>query len=310
MDSAASEWSFHVLTRTFTEPNAAAKWAEECRQSGESIGFIPTMGALHDGHLQLVKESVRENDRTCVSVFVNPLQFGEAQDFESYPRTLDRDAALLASAGCDVLFTGELVQFFPEMDGDPSRTDRIREVDPGPRALGLEGEHRSGHFEGVATIVSRLFELIRPTHAYFGEKDYQQTLVVEDLARALGSPEIRIVPTFRDDSGLAYSSRNARLTDEEREVATSLSRGLFTARRAWQGGERNAERLVALIRDELSSPQLSVEYVELRDPSKWERGPLVGELTTARALVAADLGAARLIDNLALDGAAPGEPAE
>ena len=263
------------------------------------------MGALHDGHLQLVRESVRENDRTCVSIFVNPLQFGEAQDFENYPRALEQDAALLANADCDVLFTGELVQFFPEMGSDPSRTDLIREVDPGPRALGLEGEHRSGHFEGVATIVSRLFELVQPTRAYFGEKDFQQTLVVEDLARAHGSPEICVVPTSREDSGLAYSSRNARLSDEEREVAASLSRGLFSARDAWRKGERNAESLVALIRDELQNPQLSVEYVELRDPAKWERGALVGQLTTARALVAADLGPARLIDNLALDGAAP-----
>lgn len=259
------------------------------------------MGALHAGHLELVKQSELENDVTCVSVFVNPLQFEESEDFAKYPRDIEKDFALLASVGCDLLFTGELTQFFPELDGDPAHTERIQNVDPGPRACGLEGAHRNGHFDGVAKIVRRLFELIVPTRAYFGEKDYQQSLVVEDLARALGYPVIRRVPTFREPSGLAYSSRNARLSEAERDVAIQLSRGLFAARDAWRTGERNAEALTQRIRGEFKGPGLEVEYVELRDPARWEQGGLTGEVTAARALVAARLGGVRLMDNLDLD---------
>jgi len=292
------------LTRIFGSPREAAEWASERVRAGESVGLVPTMGALHEGHLQLVRESVRENDATCVSVFVNPLQFDQGKDFASYPRNLERDAELVESVACDVLFTGALTDFFPELDGDASRWDRIESIDPGPRARGLEGEHRSGHFEGVATIVRRLFELIRPTRAYFGEKDFQQTLVVTDLAESMGAPVIRVIPTFREASGLAFSSRNARLSEQQRELATSLSRGLFSARDAWRGGERRADQLVACIRAELESPGLDVEYVELRDPDRWEAGALSGEVDAARALIAVDVGAARLIDNLRLDDGA------
>ncbi|MFT5285471.1 MAG: pantoate--beta-alanine ligase [Planctomycetota bacterium] len=283
-----------------TSPRAAAEWARGIRSKQGTVGFIPTMGALHVGHLELVRKSVAENDATCVSVFVNPLQFDSTADFEDYRRDLKQDAELLETTGCDVVFTGELTDFFPEMKGDPTDSDLIESVDPGIRGVGLEGEHRSGHFEGVATIVKRLFQLIEPNRAYFGEKDFQQTLVVKELSRALGFPDIIVVPTYREPSGLAYSSRNERLTESERGVATSLSRGLFAAREAWAEGERDADQLLSKINDELDSPLLEVEYVELRDPLRWELGALSGQLQTARALVAARVGDVRLIDNLAL----------
>jgi pantoate--beta-alanine ligase len=202
-------------------PDEARRWCAETRRSGQSLGFVPTMGALHEGHLELVRTALRENRAVCVSVFVNPLQFNDPRDFERYPRDLDADAKLLDDVGCTMVFTGTLATFFPRdlrADGtfDPSA---LR--DPGPSAEGLEGAHRPGHFAGVATIVARLFDVVRPDRAYFGRKDYQQTLVVRDLASALEGPTIVVCPTSREPSGLARSSRNELLAAQDRERARS-----------------------------------------------------------------------------------------
>lgn len=282
------------------DPAAAAAWCAGARRNGKSLGFVPTMGALHDGHLELVRRAVRENDVAVVSVFVNPLQFNDPRDFERYPRDFDGDARLLEREGLAMVFTGTLAGFFPtELRADGALDPRHLR-DPGPAARGLEGEHRPGHFAGVATIVDRLFGVARATRAYFGRKDYQQTLVVRDLARALGGPEIVVCPTSRDPDGLARSSRNALLAPEDRARALALSRGLRAARTAWVAGERDAQALRAPMVAALREPGVEVEYAALREPERWTPDEPRGKLERPIALVAARVGGVRLIDNLEL----------
>jgi pantoate--beta-alanine ligase len=282
------------------DPAGIVSWSAERRRGGERIGFIPTMGALHEGHATLVRRARAENEAVCVSIFVNPLQFDDPRDFERYPRDLEQDRERLAQEGCDLVLTGTLAQFFPE-----ARGGRPAARDPGPDAPGLEGEFRPGHFAGVATICARLFELVRPMRAYFGEKDYQQCRVVQHVARTLGEPEIVVCPTSRDDDGLARSSRNQLLATGERERALVLSRALFAARAAWRAGERRAERLEELLRAALEVPGVAPEYAVVRDPARFTE-PARGALTRARALVAARVGPVRLIDNLELGAASEG----
>jgi len=281
----------------FENPELAREDCARVRGLGLSIGLVPTMGALHAGHLALVRRAVSECEHTVVSVFVNPLQFDEPSDFERYPREFDGDAALLEEAGASAVFTGTPDEFFPEgADGGS-----LGMLDPGPRALGLEGEYRPGHFAGVATVVARLFEITRPDRAYFGAKDYQQSLVVEDLARSMGYPEVVVCPTVREPSGLALSSRNALLSAEARERGLALSRALEAGRRAWAGGERGASRLREALLSELGDPELELDYAEIRDPARWSAGRLAGSLEAAHALIAARVGGVRLIDNARLD---------
>ena len=289
------------------QPNEAAGRCEAVRSSGRTLGFVPTMGALHAGHLELVQRAVAENDFACVSVFVNPLQFDDPRDLERYPRDLEADASLLAEAGCDLLFTGTLAGFFPEAELGPDGAPRIDLRDPGPAAVGLEGEHRPGHFAGVATIVARLFECVRPSRAYFGEKDFQQTLVVRHLAREMrGSraedPRVVVCPTSRTPDGLARSSRNVRLSPGGRERALTLSAALFAARERWRAGERDQARLEAVLRAELERPGVEPEYAAVRDPDRFHL-VAAGELDRGRGLVAARVEGVRLIDTLALDDA-------
>jgi pantoate--beta-alanine ligase len=289
-----------MITR-LDDPESARRWCAEVRERGASLGFVPTMGALHDGHLGLVARARAENEMVCVSVFVNPLQFNDPRDFERYPRDFAADADLLASVRCDMVFSGTLEQFFPQARGDRSRIE-MRE--PGPAALGLEGRQRPGHFAGVATIVARLFEIVAPTRAYFGAKDFQQTLVVADVARSLGSPHIVVCPTAREGSGLALSSRNALLLPAAREQATAIHRALAGARRAWrEQGERDPRTLDARMLEVLRGAGLEVEYAELRDPEHWSADEPRTPLRRAIALIAARCGGVRLIDNMRLDDA-------
>ncbi len=279
------------------DPDSARGWCAEQRAAGRSIGFVPTMGGLHEGHLSLVRRAVAENEITCVSIFVNPLQFNDPGDLASYPRNLDDDIRQLQDIGCDMVFTGTFEQFFPDVESPEDIVQR----DPGPGADGVEGAGRPGHFAGVATICERLFKVVGSARAYFGEKDFQQTLVVKDLARALGYPEIVVCPTVREPSGLAYSSRNVLLTDSERERAACISRALFSARHAWHQGECEAGKLREVMLRELDVDGIDVEYAELRDPHDWRPEAPAGSLVRAQALIAARIGKARLIDNLRLD---------
>ena len=290
-------WQPDRMVVHLPDPDSARGWCAEQRAAGRSIGFVPTMGGLHEGHLSLVRRAVAENEITCVSIFVNPLQFNDPGDLASYPRNLDDDIRQLQDIGCDMVFTGTFEQFFPDVESPEDIVQR----DPGPGADGVEGAGRPGHFAGVATICERLFKVVGSARAYFGEKDFQQTLVVKDLARALGYPEIVVCPTVREPSGLAYSSRNVLLTDSERERAACISRALFSARHAWHQGECEAGKLREVMLCELDVDGIDVEYAELRDPHDWRPEAPAGSLVRAQALIAARIGKARLIDNLRLD---------
>jgi len=291
------------MIRSLSSPAEAAAWCAQVIQSGRSLGFVPTMGALHEGHMDLVRRARAENDAACASVYVNPLQFDDPRDFDRYPRDWEQDARALDAARLDMVFTGTLATFFPgELCADGS-FDAARLADPGPCAAGLEGEHRPGHFAGVATIVARLFEVAQPTRAYFGQKDFQQTLVVRELARARGEPRIVVCPTSREPSGLARSSRNELLGPQARERALALSRGLFATRAAWQAGERDAGALRERLLDAAREPGVDVEYAALRDPRRWTADEPRGRMDLAIALIAARVGSVRLIDNLPLDEA-------
>ncbi len=290
------------MTERLDHPRDARAWCATARAAGRTIGFVPTMGALHEGHLELVRRAASENDAAVVSVFVNPLQFNDPADFARYPRDFAGDVRLLASAGCAMAFTGTLEGFFPgELDaagGLPAG----RLLDPGAFAEGLEGAFRPGHFAGVATIVDRLFDIVAPTRAYFGEKDYQQSLVVRDLARRRGGPPVVVCTTEREPGGLARSSRNQLLRPDERERARALSRALLAARAQWAAGVRDADRLRAVMLDVLTRAEIEVEYAALRDPERWTAAEPRGELARAQGLIAARVGKVRLIDTLRLDG--------
>jgi pantoate--beta-alanine ligase len=259
---------------------ASRRW----RLAGRSIGLVPTMGALHAGHLSLVDMARGENDVVVVSIFVNPIQFGAGEDFERYPRDPQRDADLLSEAGVDAIYEPSTAAMYPR--GASTR------VDVGAVAEPLEGKARPGHFVGVATIVTKLFAAVEPDRAYFGQKDAQQLAVVTRLARDLDlGVEIRVGPIVREADGLALSSRNVYLNPAERKAATSLSAALREASEAYAAGERDqarlAQRLVARLRAE---PLVQVDYAELVDPATF-RAP--GTL----AVIAARIGKTRLIDN-------------
>jgi pantoate--beta-alanine ligase len=284
---------------------AAREWCRAVRAEGRSLGFVATMGALHEGHLALVRRALAENDAVCVSVFVNPLQFDEAGDLANYPRDFAGDAALLAQARVDMVFQGTLEQFFEgQLDGEGSLQSQYI-LDPGPCAVGLEGAYREGHFAGVATIVARLFEVIEPERAYFGQKDYQQARVVMDLARKLGRPAVVVCPTVREASGLALSSRNERLSRDQRAKAAGLSRALFATAEAWRAGERGVAALGAVLRSGLEPTGLEIEYAALRSLEKWTHEEPTGDLQAGVALVAARVGPVRLIDSFILSDPVP-----
>ncbi len=280
-------------------PAEAQYWCREQRKGGQSVGFVPTMGALHDGHRSLVERAVAENGTTCASIFVNPLQFNNREDLDKYPRSLEEDLAILDEVGCKMAFTGSLESFFPEA-GD---ADRIPPVVPLPAIAGLEAAFRPGHMEGVQAIVERLFRTVGPCRAYFGEKDFQQSLLVRQVAAGMNAIEVVVCPTVRESGGLAMSSRNRRLDAAERELALALVRALRAAAGAWHGGQRDPEVLEELMRGMLSVPGITTDYAAVRDPENWTAGTPAGPLQKGRALVAAWVGGIRLIDNLDLDAA-------
>jgi len=256
------------------------------------------MGYLHEGHLALVRECQRRADATVVSVFVNPLQFGPAEDLDRYPRDLGRDAALLERTGVDVLFAPEVPEMYP-----PGFETHV-EVERSTR--GLCGAHRPGHFRGVTTVVAKLFNIVRPHVAVFGEKDFQQLVVVRRMARDLDfNIEIVGVPTVRDEDGLASSSRNAYLTPEQRRAALAIPRALSAAREAFVRGERRAAALLAAARAPLEAePAVRIEYVAVVDAQTLAECSTVTR--PARLALAVWVGRTRLIDNCALGEAADG----
>ncbi|NHK39638.1 MULTISPECIES: pantoate--beta-alanine ligase [Thermus] len=256
----------------------------------EGVGFVPTMGYLHRGHLALVERARRENPFVVVSVFVNPLQFGPGEDYHRYPRDLERDRALLQEAGVDLLFAPGVEEMYPE--GFATRV----QVE-GPLTALWEGAVRPGHFQGVATVVARLFLLVQPQRAYFGEKDYQQLLVVRRMVRDLGFPvEVVGVPTVREEDGLALSSRNVYLSPETRKKAPVLYRALLAMREVAGQGGSVAEALRAGEEVLRAVPEFRKDYLAIVHPETLL--PLSDWVAGARGIVAGRFPEARLIDNL------------
>ena len=264
----------------------------EARAAGKTVGFVPTMGYLHEGHMTLVRRVRERADVIAVSIFVNPTQFGPTEDLARYPRDLARDSAMLENEQVDLLFAPEAAEIYPagartfvEVEGLSDR---------------LEGQSRPGHFRGVATVVTKLFEIVRPHVAAFGQKDAQQALIIRKMARdLLLDLEILVVPTVRDEDGVALSSRNVYLSADERRAARAIPRALEEARRMLERGERDAERILAAARGALSAERiLRLDYLalvdaETLDPVRWAEGEML-------LVVAVFAGKTRLIDNALL----------
>ena len=274
------------------------------RSEGRRVGFVPTMGALHEGHAALLREarSLVGDGAVVASIFVNPTQFGEAADLEHYPRTLEADLKVCEREGVDVVFAPDVAEMYPHGTGD----DDAVMVRPGPLAKVLEGRSRKGHYRGVLTVVAKLFGLVRPDVAVFGQKDYQQLAVIRRMVRDLNFPiEIVGVPTVREEDGVAMSSRNRYLGEDDRIRARALSAGLTQAWRAWQDGERVASVLLSAVMQQVAKhPELSIDYVEAIDPDSL--ATLSGQITGGCVIaLAVHVGPARLIDNLRLDEPLP-----
>ncbi|WP_442930523.1 pantoate--beta-alanine ligase [Mycobacterium sp. NBC_00419] len=273
----------------YPTPQSIADVTRALRHTGRRVMFVPTMGALHDGHLALVRAAKRVPGAVVVvSIFVNPLQFGANEDLDAYPRTLDSDLDLLRGEDVEVVFAPAASAMYP----DGQRTT----VHPGPLGAELEGAVRPTHFAGMLTVVLKLLQIVRPDRAFFGEKDYQQLVLIRQMVADL-NVDVRIVgvPTVREADGLAMSSRNRYLNPEEREQACALSSALLAGMYAASGGVEPALDAARAVLDEV--PAIEVDYLEVRGP-QLEPAPLYGP---ARMLIAARLGGTRLLDNIAID---------
>jgi pantoate--beta-alanine ligase len=257
----------------------------------KSVGFVPTMGALHEGHLSLVKRCKKENDVTVVSIFVNPTQFNDKDDLVRYPRTLTADAQLLQSVGCDYVFTPSEKEVYPEPD--------TRVFDFGMLDKVMEGEHRPGHFNGVAQVVSRLFDMVKPTRAYFGEKDFQQLAIITEMVRQLNMPvEIVRCPIVREPDGLAMSSRNALLNPAQRKAAPRIAKALFAAAVDKVCG-MELSALKKFVIDVINvEPELCVEYFDIVNLHTLQSVTSLDEDCPKQACIAVFAGKIRLIDNV------------
>ena len=276
---------------------STADMIDACRRAARPLGLVPTMGALHAGHLSLVDRSLADNAATAVSIFVNPTQFGADEDLSLYPRDLDGDLELLRQRGAALVFVPDVAEVYP-----PGFDTW---VDVGPVAGRLEGTERPGHFRGVATVVAKLFNIVRPDRAYFGQKDGQQTVVVRKLARDLDMGlEIVVCPTVREEDGLAMSSRNIRLTPVQRRAATVIYRALSRGEELWARGETDARWLTAVVKEVLESEPLldAIDYVSVADAETLEE--LAEVPRRAMVSTAVRMGSLRLIDNVMIG--APG----
>lgn len=264
------------------------------RREDKKVGFVATMGALHAGHLKLVEESRQRSDVTIVSIFVNPAQFNDKADLEKYPRDLTQDAAMLAELGVDYIYAPDVEEVYP-----PGFSTYV-DVE-GLTGL-MEGASRPGHFRGVATVVTILFNTIRPDIAFFGQKDAQQVAVIERLTRDLGfEMEIAVVPTVREESGLAMSSRNERLSDEDRAKAVVLINSLREAKAAFKNGQRNTADLAQIVENAIEEePAAEFDYVSIVDRETLQPVEKIGDSETLIA-AAIRIGGVRLIDNVILN---------
>lgn len=279
-----------TIVKTIEEVRAQVKaW----RAQGLTVGLVPTMGYLHEGHQSLIARSVAENDRTVVSDFVNPIQFGPTEDLATYPRDIDRDAVLCESTGADLIFHPEAEEMYAP--------DFCTYVDMDHLTKGLCGKTRPIHFRGVCTVVSKLFHIVQPDRAYFGQKDAQQLAVIRRMVRDLNMPlEIVGCPIIREEDGLAKSSRNTYLSAEERQAALCLSRGLNKGRAAIEAGETDAAKVRQIITEEIEAEPMSrIDYVEIVDWNNLE--PVDSTEGSILAAVAVYIGKTRLIDNFIIE---------
>jgi len=272
------------------------RWQSQQCGEGKDIGFIPTMGYLHEGHLSLARAACAENGAVLMSIFVNPLQFGPQEDYAAYPRDLERDCRLAESVGVTAVFAPEVEEMYPSHP-------QLTTVEVQKLTQGLCGSSRPGHFSGVATVVCKLFNIVQPRRAYFGQKDYQQVQVIKRMVEDLNLPvEIRILPIVREADGLAMSSRNVYLSSEERKQALALSQALFMCRELFAQGERSAFTLTELIKVRIKQEdKAQIDYVEIRDAQTLE--PVAEINSPAVVALAVKIGRTRLIDNLILGGA-------
>lgn len=290
MKSQIASESLEKSPRVVAEADAVREIVRAAQAAGKTVGFVPTMGALHEGHLSLVDAARAECQLVVVSIFVNPTQFGPKEDLSKYPRDLNRDLALLANRGCDLVFAPNVEAMYP--DG------HVTSVDVGQLGRELEGEFRPDHFRGVATVVLKLFQIVPAEVAFFGRKDYQQTLVVQRLVTDLNVPiEIRVAPTVRELDGLAMSSRNAYLTADERRRALGLSQSLQLAKDLVRSGQRDVETIRSQMLAHLKSAGVAeVQYIAfVADGTITPVESVGGPVTVA---IAAKVGTTRLIDNI------------
>lgn len=278
-----------ILVRTVSELKSVLK------SSGKAdlVGFVPTMGALHKGHLSLVQNAVDENPLVVVSIFVNPTQFNDSKDLDRYPRTLVADMKLLETTGCQIVFAPDVTEIYPEPD--------TRKFDFGQLDKVMEGKHRPGHFNGVAQVVSKLFEMVQPQKAYFGLKDFQQLAVIKNMVKQLNlSIEIVPCPIIREESGLAMSSRNELLSSEERANAAAISQTLFKAKELKTG--KTVSELEKWVAETINkNPYLEVEYAEIVDDTELQPIKNWDESNRKVLCVAVFCGKIRLIDNIVLN---------
>lgn len=268
------------------------QWIDAARKAGRTIGFVPTMGALHEGHASLIRTSVAQQDATVVSIFVNPLQFGPNEDLDRYPRTLEADVQVVQECGADLVFAPSVREMYPRQ--------QLTFVDVEELTAGLCGASRPGHFRGVATVVAKLFNIVQPDVAYFGQKDAQQAAVIERMVADLSFP-VRIVrcPTAREADGLAMSSRNSYLSPEERQAAPILYQALQAGADAVRAGERDAENVRRLMIERIQSEPLArIDYVDVVDEATFRTISYVeGNIVLVGAIY---IGSTRLIDNIPL----------
>lgn len=258
----------------------------------ESIGFVPTMGALHKGHLSLLAQAKKENNFTVVSIFVNPTQFNDQNDFNKYPRDVDSDIGLLETSGCDLVFIPGYEEVYP---AGPSQ----KQYDLGGLDKVMEGPSRPGHFNGVAMVVHRFFDLIKPTNAYFGEKDFQQLAIIKYMVKSLNLPlSIHGCPIMREAHGLAMSSRNERLSDQQRQEAGAIFSTLLQAKKHWTEFASPAELKTSVINKINQNPYLQVEYFELVEAETLASITNLAEAENPVGCIAVNAGDVRLIDNI------------
>lgn len=280
----------------FKKANDLKKWLDGQQKKGKKAGFVPTMGALHPGHISLIEAAKKENDSTLCSIFVNPTQFNDPKDFEKYPVTIEKDIFLLETAGCNVLFLPSVTEMYPEGIAPKKEyaLGRLEEI--------LEGKFRPGHYQGVCQVVERLLHIVEANHLYLGQKDYQQCMVITQLVELMGKKDkitIRICPTLRENDGLAMSSRNMRLNEEERKKATAIYRALTYIKDNIQAGE--TAKLSQNAISQLTGAGFKVDYFEIADAATLEKVTDWNGKQKLVALAAAFLNEIRLIDNRPLN---------